>query len=249
MDYGKTSNMTKTFWTFCGNKYRRIMIQLSIDESIVRRWSGEAVLACCFLHECENIQTLDPDFEREVSTTIAELRGVADVLCEPRLEQMRETFRAMPDMNPKRYKPASEALIQRCLTGGLFRIKPLVDVNNLLSVRLRLPLGIYDMTGFQAPSWVYRIGFPSEQYLTITQKPKSAEGKLVLADSQGVVGSPIADSGRAAVKETGERIGIIAFLPFGFTSGMASEVATKIQKTFNKYHHPKTSEIRVICKE
>jgi len=161
---------------------------------------------------------------------------------------MRDTFRAMPDMDPGRHRPASEALIRRCLEKDLFRIKPLVDVNNPLSMRLRLPLGIYDLTELGSATWTYRLGFAGERYLTISQQPKSADGKLVLADNQGVIGSPIADSGRAPIRDRVGRVGVIAFLPFGFARDLAAQVASEIERSFERFFQPEAAESRIICR-
>jgi len=225
------------------------MIKLNIDPKVSGLWSGEAVLACCFMRECRNIQSLGPEFEGEITTTMDDLKTKgAQVLEEPLMQRMRDTFRAMPDMDPARYRPASEALIRRCLEKGLFRIKPLVDLNNLMSVRLRVPLGIYDLAGFEGASWAYRIGLAGEKYLTITQQPKSAEGKLVLADDQGVIGSPIADSGRAPIRDRVERIGVIAFLPFGFGRDAAAKFIDEIERSFVRFFQPQSCESRVVLK-
>jgi len=119
---------------------------------------------------------------------------------------MRATFRAMPDMDPSRYRPASEALIRRSLDKGLYRIGPLVDVNNLLSIRLRVPIGIYNLDQVVPANWIYRLGYPGESYLSISNQPKNASGKLVVADSGGVIGSPVIDSGRAAIRGEASQI-------------------------------------------
>ena len=148
---------------------------------------------------------------------------------------MRATFRAMPDMDPSRYRPASESLIRRCLDKGLYRIRPLVDVNNLLSIRLRVPIGIYSFDQAVPASWIYRLGYPGESYLTISNQPKSGSGKLVVADSSGVIGSPVADSGRAAIYGEVSRISLIVYFPFYTSKDEAEEMVREVVQAFGQF--------------
>jgi len=225
------------------------MLQINIDQKVTGLWNGEAVLACCFMRGCQITHSLGPEFEHDITKVMSEIKALGtEILNEPMLQNMRETFRSMPDMDPARYRPASEALIRRCLEKGLFRIKPLVDLNNLLSAKLRLPLGIYDLTDFESATWNYRLGSSGENYLTISQQKKSADGKLVLADDKGVIGSPVADSNRASIGDRFGYIGVIAFLPFGFSLASAATVLNEIQSSFNRFFRPTDSEIRIISK-
>lgn len=222
------------------------MLQLTIDTSVRERWSG-AVLAYCWLDGCDNRTPLGIAFEEERALVLSELRSRGKaVLEEPRLQQMRATFRAMPDMDPTRYRPATESLIRRCLEKDLFRISPLVDVNNLTSMQVRAPLGIYDLDRLASRSWIYRIGVAGEKYRTISGQEKSAEGKLVLADSKGVVGSPVSDSDRAALRPETARVAVVAFLPIGTLRAEAGEVAQKIEESFRRHFQPSACGREVV---
>ncbi|HJQ69152.1 MAG TPA: phenylalanine--tRNA ligase beta subunit-related protein [Blastocatellia bacterium] len=138
-------------------------------------------------------------------------------------------------MDPTRYRPASEALIRRCLDKDIFRINPLVDTNNLLSIRLQIPLGIYDIDRIEQSEWTYRVGREGESYLTISNQEKSASGKLVIADLEGVIGSPVADSGRAAIGSESKNILVIAYLPFDTGNEEAEGHLDLIESTFTNY--------------
>lgn len=224
------------------------MLQISIDQRVAELWEGEAVLACCFMWDCENRKELGPEFEQKLVTEVERLDVTGKAVLDDELvKRMRQTFQKMPDMDPMRYRPASEALLRRCLDKGMFRINPIVDLNNFLSISLRLPLGVYDLSKFEGSHWFYRIGKSGEQYLTISHQPKSAEGKLILADEVGAIGSPVSDSGRAPIRDKCDRLGVIAFLPFGFSLGDANIVAKEVQNTFSHYFHPKRAETLVIA--
>lgn len=144
---------------------------------------------------------------------------------------MRATFNAMPDMNPSRYRPSSESLIRRCLTKDIAQINPIVDLNNVLSMTLRIPLGVYDARCLH-PSCTYRIGHQGETYTTIAQALKNAGGKLVLADPAGVVGSPVTDSGRALIGSETNHVVVIAYVPFETSTAEAEQICVGIEAAF-----------------
>lgn len=214
------------------------MIGLLLDTSIVERWYGEAVLAIFGMEDCASIESTLPELDRDIKSAIAEIRNVGKAtLDDLKLKRMREAFRAMPDMDPSRYRPASEALIRRSLDKEIFRINPFVDINNLLSIRLRIPLGIYDIDQIEQSIWIYRIGEVNESYTTISNQMKNAGGKLVIADSLGVIGSPVTDSRRAAIRVGSKNIVVIAYLPFKTSKDEAEGLIGLIEATFSKYVH------------
>jgi DNA/RNA-binding domain of Phe-tRNA-synthetase-like protein len=222
-------------------------VTVNVDDSLRNHWQGGPFLTICDVLGCTNARAGQSDFDRECADTITELRSKGkDVLDEQRVLAMRTTFRAMPDMDPTRYRPASESLIRRCLDKGFFSINPLVDLNNLLSVRLRIPLGIYDLESLQSSVWTYRTGRAGETYFTFSHQPKNAEGKLVLADDQGPFGSPVADSGRAVISDKTTRVAIVAYLPMELTASIAGQWGQQILDSFSKYFHPSEVSIRVV---
>jgi DNA/RNA-binding domain of Phe-tRNA-synthetase-like protein len=225
------------------------MIDLVLDAALEVLWSGEAVLAAFSMEEYAGTQNAGPEVEKDISSVIYELRDKRrTILDEPRVQSLRRTFRAMPDMDPARYRPASESLIRRCLEKGMFRIAPLVDVNNLLSVRLRVPLGIYDLDRIPSSVWTYRIGHPSETYYTFSNQVKNADGKLVLADSAGVIGSPVADSGRASIRGETARVSVVAYLPFDTTEVEAEALIREVEQGFVRHFHPSRTRLQVLTR-
>lgn len=210
------------------------MLNCSIDPKVLGCWSGEAVLAICSFEGCTNRFQDVKRFESRLTSEIAKIRTVGRaVLEQPRFHRMRETFRAMPDMDPARYRPASESLTRRLLEKDLFRINPLVDINNLLSVQTCTPLGIYDLTKVQSHNWSYRLGDKDETYVSISGQIKNATGKLIISDSEGPIGSPVADSGRAPVSETTTDFTIIAYFPFDTFISEAEQIINDIEMEFS----------------
>jgi len=225
------------------------MIELTLDSAVRERWSGEAVLGLVRLEGLADTATAGPQLKAEIKSTIAELRGKGNAILEdPVVQQMRNTFKAMPDMDPSRYRPASESLIRRCLEKDFIRINPVVDVNNVLSIRLRVPLGVYDLDRM-ASACTYRIGYAGETYATISQMVKNADGKLVLADSSGVIGSPVADSGRAVIRDETTGVAVVAYLPFGTGRGKAENINEEIEAAFVRYFRARPTQRVVLGKD
>ena len=222
------------------------MIELTLDSGVRDRWSGEVALGLVSLEGLANAATAGPALKAEIKSTISELRAKGNtVLEDPVVQRMRTTFKAMPDMDPSRYRPASESLIRRCLEKDFLRINPIVDVNNLLSIRLRVPLGIYDLERM-ASACTYRIGHAGETYATISQMVKNADGKLVLADSSGVIGSPVADSGRAIIRNETTRVAVVVYLPFDTATGDAEKMNEEIEAAFVRHFSARAAQRTVL---
>jgi DNA/RNA-binding domain of Phe-tRNA-synthetase-like protein len=122
----------------------------------------------------------------------------------------------------------------------------LVDANNLLSVRLRLPLGIYDLARVPLQRWTYRLGFSGETYRTFAQQEKNAVGKMVLADCNGIFGSPVTDSGRASINADSNDIAVMAYLPRGMALEEAAEILEEVESTFQAWFVPDRAECQVV---
>jgi DNA/RNA-binding domain of Phe-tRNA-synthetase-like protein len=223
------------------------MTDLIVDSSIRKLWRGEAILGVCEMAVAANVLASEADFERDVRALEAELKATGkEMLQDARVQQMRATFRAMPDMDPARYRPSSEALLRRFLESGFFRINPLVDMNNLLSARLRIPLGIYDLERLPPSPWTYRIGREGEAYQTFSGQTKNAAGKLVMADGDGIFGSPVADSGRASITPATTHFAVVAYLPLDFSADEAETAAREIEAEFTHHCRPESLESQMI---
>lgn len=134
----------------------------------------------------------------------------------------RRLFRAA-GCDPTRYRPSSEALLRRVLKGeNLPAIHPLVDLNNCLSVALRVPSCVVREEAVEPPL-VFRAGRAGEA-LDSMRGPLNLEGKPLLADAQGPFGTPITDGNRVKVMPETRRALLVAYLPEGLVSaGLAIE--------------------------
>ncbi len=127
----------------------------------------------------------------------------------------RRAYRAIGD-DPTHYRPANEALLRRVLSGKLLpRINTAVDANSYLSLASGWPLGCYNAGAIEGPITA-RIGRHGEMYQPIGKASVDATNRLVLADAQGIFGSPTADSLRTMVSD---QVTDVVFAIFAFDVG------------------------------
>jgi DNA/RNA-binding domain of Phe-tRNA-synthetase-like protein len=116
-------------------------------------------------------------------------------------------------VDPRRYRPSSEALLRRVRRGEpLPRVNSLVDAGNVVSLRLQVPVGIYDLDQAEGPLTV-RLGREGESYAGIGKDAVSVAGRICLADERGPCGNPSADSARTMITTATRRAAWIFFLP------------------------------------
>ena len=128
---------------------------------------------------------------------------------DPVVAAVRKLFREA-GTDPTRYRPSSEALARRVLKGAeLPAIHPLVDLNNLLSLRLMVPCCVVDPSALDPP-FVLRRGEPGESMVSF-RGPFNLEGKPVLADREGPFGTPITDAERVRVGGDPPEVWLVAY--------------------------------------
>lgn len=125
-----------------------------------------------------------------------------------------ETYRAELQRlgrNPNRYRISSDALWRRCLRDGAVpSILPLVDLNNIISIRTGWPVGCYDADLIDGQA-VLRLGGEGEIMPTLGKGDFDIHRLPVLADATGPFGSTISDSVRTAVTETARRAVMVVY--------------------------------------
>lgn len=159
------------------------------------------------VHELE-VTPPRPDFDQEV--VAAERDARAGRVGQP--GPARALYRRF-GIDPTRHRPSSEALLRRVRRGDpLPRINSLVDVANVISLRLQVPIGLYDLAAVEGPLQV-RLGREGESYLGIGKARVNVAGRICVADSIGPCGNPSADSERTKITTATERAAWIFFLP------------------------------------
>jgi DNA/RNA-binding domain of Phe-tRNA-synthetase-like protein len=153
----------------------------------------------------------------------------------PYIQEYRAVFKAL-GMDPSRYRPASEALIRRVLSGkDLGPVNSAVDVNNFFSLRHALPLGIYD-AGKVNGDVTIKLGTAEDEYEGLNGRLMNMEGKLVSCDELGAFGSPVVDSKRTMMTNQATEALHIIYLPPSLDEKSSQELLTSIAKMFTQVH-------------
>jgi len=141
----------------------------------------------------------------------------------PTAAAVRALFRAA-GVDPTRYRPSSEALLRRVVKGeGLPVLLPLIDLNNCLSVELVVPCSLV-AEGVLAPPVTLRAGRDGESFTSL-RGPFPLDGKPLLEDAEGLLGTPITDSERGKIRPETLRAWLIAYLPAGSVTPGEAEAA------------------------
>jgi len=173
--------------------------------------SIDAEVVALELHELEVIEPRG-DFDGEVARVERDAR--AGRVAEP--GPARALYRRF-GVDPTRYRPSSEALLRRVRRGGgLPRVNSLVDIANVVSLRLQVPVGLYDLALVEGRLEV-RLGLDGESYAGIGKETVSVDGRICVSDALGPCGNPSADSARTMITTATERAAWIFFLPVAKT--------------------------------
>jgi DNA/RNA-binding domain of Phe-tRNA-synthetase-like protein len=162
----------------------------------------------------------------------------------PAVAEYRSVFKVL-GIDPSRYRPASEALLRRVLSGkNLPPINSGVDVNNFFSIRFGVPIGLYNLDKIKGDVEI-RIGGSEDTYEGLNGRDMKMEGKLVSVDKLGAFGSPIVDSKRTLVNETVLNALHIVYLQPSLGENEAQELLESIANMFTQVNGG-TAEIKLI---
>jgi DNA/RNA-binding domain of Phe-tRNA-synthetase-like protein len=159
------------------------------------------------LHELE-VSEPRADFDADVAAaeTAARAGRIGDTAA------ARALYRRF-GVDPSRYRPSSEALLRRVSRGEpLPRVNSLVDVANVVSLRLQVPVGLYDLARVEG-ALTLRLGREGEWYPGIGKEAVNVAGRICVADDLGACGNPSADSARTMITTETERAAWMFFLP------------------------------------
>jgi len=166
----------------------------------------------------------DDALTREMDLALERLAGApaAWVAAQPEVQALRRTYRAL-GKDPTRYRGSSEALLRRAVRGqGLYRVNSVVDVNNLVSIESRRPLGSYDRARI-GDAVTLRAGRAGERYDAIGKGAINAEGLPLLADEHGPFGGPTSDSTRAMITPQTDTVLVVVYA-FDGAEGLIEQI-------------------------
>lgn len=143
--------------------------------------------------------SLDSEFNDAVSEILQGF-NLESLSSDRAVRNVRELFKSF-GTDPTKWRPSSEAMIRRILKDkGLFRINSLVDINNIVSIRYRLPIGLYDRDKVKGNIIIDK-GAEGDLFTGLTGREYSADNKPVVMDETGIIGSPIVDSEKTKITD------------------------------------------------
>jgi DNA/RNA-binding domain of Phe-tRNA-synthetase-like protein len=129
-------------------------------------------------------------YERYANCSVGEIDGV---------QNARTLYRAI-GIDPTKTRPSSEALLRRSIKGkGVYRIHPLVDLLNYVSLKYLIPVGLYDVSKIRGISVRIQIGEDGWGFDGIRKARVNVAGRMCVADTEGPFGSPTSDSLRTSI--------------------------------------------------
>ncbi len=139
----------------------------------------------------------------EVEKRLSEIRQtfkMADIATIPPNHETREAYK-LCGKDPTRYRPSSEALLRRVISGkGLYHVNNVVDALNLISVVSGYSIGGFDMEKIKGKIRL-DIGDTSG-YDAIGRGELNIENMPALRDDLGFFGTPTSDSTRTMVRDS-----------------------------------------------
>ncbi|MFC0238781.1 B3/B4 domain-containing protein [Fictibacillus phosphorivorans] len=189
----------------------------------------------------ESPQMIKGRFQLFTESLRLEERNAADY---PGVTEYRKVFKSLA-IDPSRYRPASEALLRRVLSGkDLPPINSGVDVNNFFSIRFGIPIGLYNLDKIQGDVQI-DLGDAEDTYEGLNGREMNMEGKLLSKDEVGAFGSPIVDSKRTMVDESVKNALHIVYLQPSMDKSEAQELLESMTKMFTQVNGG-SAEIQVI---
>lgn len=174
------------------------MIDVIICEEL-KKICPEMALGCLQAHVV--VESSCDSLLREINDYCEVLKKeiqIEDLASSPRIKDGREIYKKLGKV-PSKYRMSSEALIRRVLQGkGIYNVNNIVDINNLISLKSKFPVGSYNIKKLHSPVSLM-IGKKGDQYKGIGKENINIENLPVLTDSIGRFGSPTSDSERAMI--------------------------------------------------
>lgn len=219
------------------------MIDVVISEEL-KKICPEMTLGCIQAHV--DVEISSDSLSREINDYCEVLKKeiqIEDLASSPRIKDGREIYKKLGKV-PSKYRMSSEALIRRILQGkGIYKVNNIVDINNLISLKSKFPVGSYDIKNLHSPISLM-IGKEGDQYKGIGKETINIENLPVLTDSIGSFGSPTSDSERAMITNDVSEILMCIFSFSGKTD--IEEYLEYGQQLLERYANGKDIKIKII---
>lgn len=219
------------------------MIEIIIGEEL-QKVCPEMTLGCIQAHV--KVESSSNDLWQEINSCCDGLKSeirIEDLASLLRIKDGREVYKKLGKV-PSKYRLSSEALIRRILQGkGVYKINNIVEINNLISLKSKFPIGSYNIANLYSPISLV-IGKEGQQYKGIGKEFINIENLPVLTDSMGSFGSPTSDSERAMITTDVSEIVMCIFSFSGRTD--VKEYLQYAKELLERYANGKNIETKII---
>jgi DNA/RNA-binding domain of Phe-tRNA-synthetase-like protein len=133
-----------------------------------------------------------PELDKIINDVVSEVKNTISLesLRDDELIRLYRNFYWRLGIDPTKQRPAQEALIRRILRGdGLPRINPMVDIGNAVSVKYKVPVGLYDIRKIGQVDYIVLRRAADGELFTPLGSPKMTltRNQIVLATSDGKI--------------------------------------------------------------
>ena len=219
------------------------MIDIVIGEEL-KKFCPEMTLGC--IQAQVKIESSSNDLWQEINSYCDALKSeihIEDLASLLRIKDGREVYKKLGKV-PSKYRLSSEALIRRVLQGkGVYKINNIVEINNLISLKSKFPIGSYNIANLYSPISLV-IGKEGQQYKGIGKEFINIENLPVLTDSRGSFGSPTSDSERAMITTDVNEI-VMCIFSFSGRSDV-KEYLQYAKELLEKYANGRNIETKII---
>lgn len=186
------------------------MINISIDKKL-KELCPALRLGCIEAHVKVEESSSDlwnelNDYSNELLSSLAieNISSIENIKCG------RDLYKSLHKA-PGKYRMSSEALLRRVLQKkGIYRINNIVEINNLISLKSKLPVGSYNLDNL-SNNITLSVGTADFEYKGIGKEFINIENLPVLCDDKGPFGSATSDSERAMITESVSHIMMVIF--------------------------------------
>lgn len=131
-----------------------------------------------------------PELDKLMEATVGSVKSSLTVegLKDDEIIRLYRDFYWRLGIDPTKQRPAQEALIRRILRGGgLPKINPAVDIGNIVSVKYKVPVGLYDIKKIGGVSYIVLRRAAEGELFTPLGSPKMtlSSNQIVLATDDG----------------------------------------------------------------
>ncbi len=177
-------------------------MKLTISKSLLEKIPLFNVSCYIFSTITKNDETkLSDEISKEFDNIAKEYQqkySIEEVVRIPKIKATRDGYKAL-GKDPSHTRAACEALLRRILKNGtIYRLGDLIDIGNLLSIKLMKSICMVDLDKIDGDIYI-RLGKNSDEYYGINRGKINVENIPLYTDNTSPFGNPTSDTIRTAI--------------------------------------------------